>query len=352
MRPDFKTAKGVSVVGALKCTLPVQYVATQASGANLVLPISSLVIFCPNSKSASIIFNMHFLHTYWHFKRAICTKNNTCLRYCQNFCTLIELKSEIEKLLIAAVIPPLLEKGVDWFLHNQRTIESERVTNPWWRRHTALIEAGEKRSVSELLRTLTELGYTKVWEAAHIGEFSQRGGVIHIFPINEEQPVAIEFEGNYIASIAVTSQDAPISSRLTRPDKPASTRFVGSDASRKSTHLAFVPGDYVVHIDHGIGIFRREEQDDFVIEYAPPPHRPDAPDLLYVPKKEIRRIAPYLGFKKPHISRLGTPLWSLTKKKAKEDIIAFAKELLVALAERKTTTRLPYAPQEVLLQTQ
>ena len=268
------------------------------------------------------------------------------MRYCQNFCTLIELKSEIEKLLIAAVIPPLLEKGVDWFLHNQRTIESERVTNPWWRRHTALIEAGEKRSVSELLRTLTELGYTKVWEAAHIGEFSQRGGVIHIFPINEEQPVAIEFEGNYIASIAVTSQDAPISSRLTRPDKPASTRFVGSDASRKSTHLAFVPGDYVVHIDHGIGIFRREEQDDFVIEYAPPPHRPDAPDLLYVPKKEIGRIAPYLGFKKPHISRLGTPLWSLTKKKAKEDIVAYAKELLAVLAERKTATRLPYASHE------
>lgn len=115
----------------------------------------------------------------------------------------------------------------------------------------------------------------------------------------------------------------------------------------------FQAGDYVVHIDHGIGIFRGEKDEDYIIEYASPRRQPRGsqaggqkllgdPDLLFVPKKESKRLAAYLGFKKPEIHRLGTPIWNITKKKAKEDIIAFAKELLKSLAARKVVLRTPY----------
>lgn len=107
-------------------------------------------------------------------------------------------------------------------------------------------------------------------------------------------------------------------------------------------NLLFHQGDYIVHLDHGIGIFRGERDNDFVIEYAPPKDRANTPDTLYVPKNLIKKLSPYLGFKKPQLHRLGTPTWSFTKKKAKEDIVAFAKELLKTLAERKGAGRAPY----------
>ncbi len=253
------------------------------------------------------------------------------------------LKNEIEKLLIVAVIPPLLEKGASWFLHNRKTIEEERATSPFWKRNTVIVEIGEKRIISEFLRTLTELGYTKAWEAARIGEFSQRGGTVHLFPINEDQLITIEFEGNYVLHIDQNlALENSLSLGVLDQKNQSSRRTRSPMASRPHAHnfhsqgFGLSPGDYVVHIDHGIGIFGGENDDDFVIEYA-------AGDKLFVPKKEIKRLAPYLGFKKPHVSRLGTPLWSLTKKKAKEDIVAYAKELLAVLAERKTVTRVPYA---------
>lgn len=216
-----------------------------------------------------------------------------------------------------------MEKGVLWFTQNLKNIEKSGLKSSWWRKNIYIIEVGQKISLSEFLRVITELGYSKVWETNHKGEFSQRGGVVYIFPINTENQYSVEFDGNYISEIS-QNQNSQI---LKRDHSGLSAgKFVNS---------GFFQGDYVVHIDHGVGIFGGEEGDDFVIEYA-------SKDKLLVPKTELRRIAPYLGFKTPRVSRLGTPLWSITKKKAKEDILAFAKELLEILAKRKLVERPPY----------
>src|SRR3989338_515622 len=82
---------------------------------------------------------------------------------------------------------------------------------------------------------------------------------------------------------------------------------------------AFVPSlklnDYVVHIDHGIGIFRGFEtmnfkgapKDHIVIDYA------DG-DRLYVPIEEMHLIQKYVGFERrpPKLYRLGTKAWQNT----------------------------------------
>ena len=176
-----------------------------------------------------------------------------------------------------------------------------------------ILETGQRIKLSEFLRKIVELGYSKVWEVHHRGEFSQRGNVVYIVPINGGQiyphtndigvgVYSIEFEGNYIESIIGKSFTSSLNVKPTIQKQNL-----------------FLPGDYVVHIDHGIGIFRGEKEEDYIIEYATPKNRPNSPDLLFIPKKEIKRISPYLGFKKPEIHRLGTLAWSLTKKKAKED---------------------------------
>ncbi len=45
------------------------------------------------------------------------------------------------------------------------------------------------------------MGYEKVLEVFEPGEFSYRGGILDIFPVNSDQAARIEFSGNKIESI-------------------------------------------------------------------------------------------------------------------------------------------------------
>ena len=91
------------------------------------------------------------------------------------------------------------------------------------------------------------------------------------------------------------------------------------------------PGDYVVHIDHGIGKFggltrmasQGGEQEFLVVEYA-------AGDKLYVPVEQIQRLTRYMGggARTPSLSRLGTQEWERTKRRVKQSVAKIAQELL------------------------
>ena len=223
-------------------------------------------------------------------------------------------------------------------------LQKEAQNNPWLARNIYIIEVGQKISLSAFLRKLAELGYTKAWGTRYRGEFSQRGGVVHIFPINAVTPYQVEFESNNISEITTLASYNDTSLQQNNITK-YSTNY-------KQQTINFHSGDYVVHIDHGIGIFRGETEADFIIEYAAPTGRLNVPDLLFVPKNQnaqleqhlmlLKRVQPYLGIKKPTIHRLGTSVWALTKKKAKEDIVAYAKTLLETIARRHQVTRPPY----------
>jgi len=98
------------------------------------------------------------------------------------------------------------------------------------------------------------------------------------------------------------------------------------------------PGDYVVHVDHGIARFRSltrmssdgMEREYLVLEYA-------AGDKLYVPTERIDRVSRYIGAgdQEPHLSRLRTPEWQRTKKRVKESVAEIARELLDLYAARE-----------------
>ena len=98
------------------------------------------------------------------------------------------------------------------------------------------------------------------------------------------------------------------------------------------------PGDYVVHIEHGIGKFagvirmgRESRQREYlVLHYA-------ANDRLYVPTDQIDRVNRYVGSgdHTPTLSRLGTQEWHKTKQRVKESVEEVAKELLSLYATRE-----------------
>ncbi|MFO7995887.1 MAG: transcription-repair coupling factor, partial [Dehalococcoidia bacterium] len=107
------------------------------------------------------------------------------------------------------------------------------------------------------------------------------------------------------------------------------------------------PGDYVVHVDHGIARFsgltrmssRGIEGEYLVLEYA-------AGDRLYVPVERIDRISRYIGAgdQAPPLSRLRGREWQRTKKRVKESVAEIARELLELYAAREVAPGFAFSP--------
>ncbi len=105
-------------------------------------------------------------------------------------------------------------------------------------------------------------------------------------------------------------------------------------------------GDFVVHIEHGIGLFRGlhrmavgdVERDYLHLEYA-------SGDVLYVPTHQADRVARYVGAGdvSPSVTRLGTADWERAKAKAKREVEDIAEDLLALYARRETSRRAAFA---------
>ncbi|MDH4208939.1 MAG: transcription-repair coupling factor, partial [Anaerolineae bacterium] len=107
------------------------------------------------------------------------------------------------------------------------------------------------------------------------------------------------------------------------------------------------PGDYVVHIEHGIGIFRglaHLEADDSNREYLQVDYAAD--DRLFVPTYQGDRLSRYVGVKAepPRIDRLGTANWSRVKESAKRAVEEIAEELLDLYSVREIVAGHAYSP--------
>jgi transcription-repair coupling factor (superfamily II helicase) len=104
-----------------------------------------------------------------------------------------------------------------------------------------------------------------------------------------------------------------------------------------SSYTQLKKGDYVVHIDHGIGRYRGLEsiavegrrRDCLLLSYH-------GDDKLYVPVEEFDRVQKHSGREsKPALSRLGGTAWERTKSRAKKALLAMAEELIALYAARK-----------------
>ena len=110
------------------------------------------------------------------------------------------------------------------------------------------------------------------------------------------------------------------------------------------------PGDYVVHIEHGIGRFAAvkmmgtddSEKEYLVLEYA-------AGDKLYVPTDQIDRVSRYIGAgeESPVLSRLSTQDWLRTKQRVKESVAKIAQELLSLYAAREVVPGFAFSPDTI-----
>ncbi len=114
------------------------------------------------------------------------------------------------------------------------------------------------------------------------------------------------------------------------------------------------PGDYVVHIDYGVGRFAgldKVEINGSSQEAVRLVYRDD--DLLYVGVHSLHKISKYSANEgvRPTINKLGSQEWDNKKKKVKKKVKDIAKDLINLYAKRKAAPGFAF-PQDNYLQTE
>ena len=124
-----------------------------------------------------------------------------------------------------------------------------------------------------------------------------------------------------------------------------------SEAITLKELYALKPGDFVTHIDHGVGKFAGLETIDVngKPQEAVRLYYKDN-DILYVSIHSLHRIARYTGKEGtvPTLHKLGTNTWSNLKQRTKKKVKDIARDLIKLYAKRKTQKGFAFQPDTYL----
>lgn len=106
------------------------------------------------------------------------------------------------------------------------------------------------------------------------------------------------------------------------------------------TFVELTPGDYVVHVNYGIGLFKGIERvksaglerDYIKLEYADE-------DVAFVPIEQANLVQRYIGSEgeKPRLDRIGSKAWENRKNRVKQAVEELAQKLIDLYSRRKAT---------------
>lgn len=127
--------------------------------------------------------------------------------------------------------------------------------------------------------------------------------------------------------------------------------YAGKEALTIKELYDLRPGDFVTHIDHGVGRFdglekiinNGKEQEAIRLIYK-------NDDLLYVSIHSLHRISKFIGKEgtAPTLNRLGSDVWNKLKNKTKSKVKDIARDLIKLYAERRATPGFAYSPDNYL----
>lgn len=127
--------------------------------------------------------------------------------------------------------------------------------------------------------------------------------------------------------------------------------YAGKEAMTLKEISGLNPGDYVTHIDHGVGVFDGlekivndgREQEAIRLIYK-------NNDILYVSIHSLHRISKYSGKEGtvPALHRLGSDSWNRLKTRTKSRVKDIAKDLIRLYAERRATKGFACTPDSYL----
>lgn len=127
--------------------------------------------------------------------------------------------------------------------------------------------------------------------------------------------------------------------------------YTATESLTISDLYALKPGDFVTHIDHGIGRFdgleiidnNGKQQEAIRLIYK-------NDDILYVSIHSLHRIAKYTGRDgaEPALNKLGSNAWNKLKNKTKGKVKDIARDLIRLYAKRKASMGYAFAPDTYL----
>jgi transcription-repair coupling factor (superfamily II helicase) len=231
------------------------------------------------------------------------------------------------KILIGQ-IKKLSEKRLDFVIASDTEEESQRIRE-------LIEEAGSQEGDS--LRT-KEIRDSPIDDTA--SEMVPQSDLPRIDYISETLHSGFIFPSARIALFT----EHEIFGRLKRRGAAKRRRFKG--ISPKELH-SLRYGDFVVHIDHGIGRFlglekislRGTEQEVVRLEY-------DEKGVLFVNLNYVNRIQKYSSAEghTPKLSKLGGSEWERLKSRAKKKIKDIARDLILLYAKRKQEAGVAFSP--------
>ena len=253
-------------------------------------------------------------------------------------------------------------------------------------KHTVTVAPGDAMSNNELISDLVNAGYSPERSAPEPGLLARRGSIVDVFPIDAQHGYRVDFDDNTIDTISeytpAKSSTKPVRSATILPfslahiEHNASLRDYRDDlatiqldpfpphydisisfssenihtlgeilypAAQKRTRTidtSFIkhlkPGDYVIHLDHGIAQFEgivEQEIDGRPAEYFKLSYAEG--DRLFLPVTLAEKMEKYIGDAHPSLSRLSGGGWSKALGKARLETLSEARQLLNTHARRK-----------------
>ncbi|MFC1616701.1 transcription-repair coupling factor [Candidatus Margulisiibacteriota bacterium] len=198
---------------------------------------------------------------------------------------------------------------------------------------------------NQLITDLTDFKYTRIPMVLEPGEFAVRGGIIDVYPINQNFPIRIEYFGDEIERINTFNvvNQRSISKLKKTTIAPVTAEAIHFDTltdrqMNDEIMPDFEPGDFVVHEDYGVGMYQGLEHKSFgeregeyiFIRYK-------GEDKLYVPLEQIDRLHPYSDKElKPHLNSLSDNSWHKTRTKTKQALEELAEDVYLVYKARQT----------------
>lgn len=151
------------------------------------------------------------------------------------------------------------------------------------------------------------------------------------------------FEYPDIRTVYISESD--IFGAVKKKKKKKKKRYGGGDSITSFSELT--PGDYVVHEDHGLGIYegvKKIEVDHVTRDYIKLAYAGGS--TLYILATQLDTLSKYgsIGDKKPKLNTLGDGSWKKTKAKVKHAVGEVAKDLVELYALRQQNQGYVYGP--------
>ncbi len=178
---------------------------------------------------------------------------------------------------------------------------------------------------------------------------------INIFATTQAQKIRLQqmlsefesvhfFEGNPSSGFALSKQKFIVmcEHEVFGRRKQVVKTLQHTQSSALDSFVELKEGDYVVHVNYGIGKFlkidRVRERDYIKIQFADK-------ENLYVPIEQANLVQKYIGSagEAPHLDKLGSNGWENKKAKARKSAEALAQNLVQLYARRQSSHGYPFA---------